>query len=262
MSIQTSTLRPGLLVSLNTSVRGNVSYAKEVIEGDHLTESGEKKAKWATERTIVDPAEHEAAIKVRSKVRSLITSVCAASAFGLLCPEDCADKLDRAMSAARKVADDFNLTAKLTRVHVYLIAGRIAPDDVEAVKAINAELRDLMADMEQGLKNCDVKVVREAASKAKELGSMLSPEAAGRTQVAIDAARSACKQIVAAGEQGAQEIDTAAINKIAAMRTMFLDLDEAKEITAPAADARAVDFEPIDPASIKAAPALVPAIEM
>ena len=84
--MEVSTLRNGLLVSLKTSVTGNVSYIKRDIETDHVTEDGHLAAKWETERTIVDPGEHEAAIKVRSKARALVTGVCVASAFGLLCP--------------------------------------------------------------------------------------------------------------------------------------------------------------------------------
>jgi len=34
----------------------------------------------------MDPAEHETAIKARGKARSVITGVCNASNFGLLCP--------------------------------------------------------------------------------------------------------------------------------------------------------------------------------
>ncbi len=43
-----------------------------------------------------------------------------------------------------ELADEFNATARLTRLYVNVIAGRIAPDDVEAVKAINSEVRDLL----------------------------------------------------------------------------------------------------------------------
>ena len=38
--MQTNTLRPGLLVSLKTSIRGNVSYQYRDIEPEHLVENG------------------------------------------------------------------------------------------------------------------------------------------------------------------------------------------------------------------------------
>lgn len=66
-TFKASTLRPGLLVSLKTSCTGNVSYTRADIEAGHMTEEGKKRAKWETERTIEDPIEHEAAIKVQSK---------------------------------------------------------------------------------------------------------------------------------------------------------------------------------------------------
>ena len=259
-----TTLRPGLLVSLNTSIRGNVNYDKRDIEAEHLTGDGEKRAVWETTRVVQDPAEHDEAVKVRSKCRSLITGVCSSSSFGLLCPEALSGKLDDAIAEARDLADQFNARAKLSHIGVYVIAGRIARDDVEAVRAINSEIRDLMDSMERGLKNLDVKVVREAADKARSLGQMLSTEASAQVQNAIDAARSAARRIVKAGEAGAIEIDSRAIRAITTARTQFLDLDDdGREIGAPVAAGRAVDFEEGAYQAMSAAPRVsLPLFEM
>lgn len=126
---------------------------------------------------------------------------------------------------------------------VYVITGRVAPDDVEAVKAINSEVRDLLTMMAQGVEKLDVKTIRDAASRARDLGSMLPPETEARVKIAIDTAREAAKKIVKAGETAAREIDMGAVRKITEMRTTFLDLDEISGTRAPsAAPARAVDF--------------------
>jgi hypothetical protein len=138
--MQTSTIRPGLLVSLKTSIRGNISYDTRDIEREYLTEDGKKFAKWETERTIADPAEYEEAKKIRSKVRSAISGICAKSAFGLLCPENAAENLDKAITEARRLADEFNTTAKLTRLGVYVIAGRITPDAQQRSKSTMRKL--------------------------------------------------------------------------------------------------------------------------
>lgn len=254
--MQTSTLRPGLLVSLKTSITGNISYRTRDIEAQHIAEDGAARARWETERTIADLAEHEEAVKVRGKCRSLITATCAASSFGLLCPDGATDRLDEAVAEAQRMAAGFNATARLSRIGVYVIAGRIAPDDLEAVRAINSEVRELLADMERGLQNLDVKTVREAANKARAIGTMLSPAAAERIQVAIETARSAARRIVKAAEIGAAEIDRAAIRKITESRTAFLDVDgEAAPITVPTATGRALDLTPEDAMPITAAPA-------
>lgn len=231
-----STIRPGLLVSLKTSVMGNVRYQRR----DLITEAGH--AKWETDRMIADPVEHEAACKVRNTARSLISKVCIGSAFGLLCPEADSDKLEAAIKEARKMTEAFNETAALSRVSVYAITGKVASDDVEAVKSITSEVRDLLETMEEGLKNLDVKKIRQAASDAKEVGNMLTPEAAARVQIAIDAARTSARQIVKAGEQAAAEVDLATIRRITECRTSFLDLDEVTEVARPVEVARAVDL--------------------
>jgi hypothetical protein len=241
--MKTSTLRPGLLVSLKTSIVGNVAYRRTDL--DEFTEDdGAKKALWETERTITDPEEHEKAVLVRSKCRSIITGVCAASTFGLLCPEDKQDKLDEAVRDAQQLAQAFNETAKLTRIQIYVIAGRVAPDDVQAVRAINSEVRDLISTMENGLQNLDVKVVRDAATKAKSIGQMLSSAAQERIQAAVETAREVARRIVKAGEAASEELDSAVLRKLAEQRTAFLDLDEMGEMAAPAMTARAIDLEP------------------
>lgn len=240
MTITTSTLRPGFLVSLKTSVHGNVQYKTTDIDNKKLKD-GALKAKWETERTILDPVEHEAAIKCRSKVRSLITGVCSASAFGLLCPETAAEDLEAAIADARKEAERFNETAKLSRVQVYVIFGRIAQDDMEAVRAINSEVSELLKDMEDGVQNADIKVIREAANKAKSIAEMLNIEAKTQAQIAIDAARKVARTLAQA-EGKTVEVDRRAIRLIKESRSVFLDLDEQEEIATPKSKGRQVEL--------------------
>jgi hypothetical protein len=244
-----STLRPGLLVSLKTSCRGNVTYEREDLEVKEQVAENEDRAEWLTKRTIADVAEHKAAEDARSKARSIIARICTQSAFGLLCPEADADKLDKAVAEARELVDEFNRTAALTRVHVYVIAGRIAQDDVEAVKAINSEVQDLLDAMVIGVEKLDVKAIRDAAAKAKQLGSMLTPAAKALVGSAIDNARAAATRIVKAGEAAAIEIDESAIRMITASRTAFLDLSDALEVARPQAEARAIDLAPVEVAA-------------
>lgn len=246
--MQVSTLRPGLLVSLKTSVTGNVQYRTRDIEPDHLEGSGVRRAVWETLRTIEDPTEHEEAIKIRGQIRSMVIAHCAASTFGLLCPETKGEALDQSIREGREIANGFNARAKLTRISVHVIAGRIAADDVEAVRAINGEVRELLTSMEEGLQRLDAKAVRDAADKARALGSMLSPYAAEQVRKAIEVARSAARRIVKAGEEAAVEIDAATLRTIRASRTAFLDLDDSNasigvEVSSVSAG-RAVDFDP------------------
>ena len=253
-----STLRPGLLVSLKTSLSGNVRYAATQLEADHIdAATGVRRARWETERVITDPQEHEAAVKARGKARSLVTAVCAQSAFGLLCPAADEDKLQDAMRAAREVAGTFNRNASLTRITVNVIVGRIAADDVEAVAAINSEVRELLERMERGVRTLDAEAIRDAATKAKALTAMLSPAASERAEAAIRVARSAARQIVKAGETAAIAVDAAAIETIRTSRLSFLDMDDAADIQAPEVQAQAVDFDiPMPAPIVRPVPAL------
>jgi hypothetical protein len=241
--MQTNTLRPGLLVSLKTSIRGNVRYSYKDIEPERLMENGQQLAKWETERIVADPAEHEAAKRVRSKVCTLVRGACVRSSFGLLCPEKSADNLDSALVEARRLAEEFNTTAKVTQVRVFVLVGRIVPNDAEAVKAINSEASDLFTAMAQGISGLNAKAVRDAADRARDIGRMLSPGMQDRIGAAVAEARAAARKIVKAGEQAAQEIDEQSIKRITDARTAFLDYDPAAEVAAPVEEARAIDFE-------------------
>lgn len=245
-TMQITTLRPGLLVSLSTSIRGNVKYRSQDIERDHLDPDGARRARWETERTVIDPNEHDAAVKVRSKCRSLITAVCSDTNHGPLCPLDREPDLIAAVEQAQALAADFNRRATVTRIGVYVITGKVAADDVQAVRAINADVRQLLEDMEDGLQRLDVEKVRAAAKRAKSMGQMLSTEAQAKIQIAIDAARATAKRMVKAGEEAAAEIDRATLRTIREARTGFLDLDEQGEIAEPDAAARAIDLEPAE----------------
>lgn len=242
--LATTTIRPGFLVSLKTTVSGNVLYSKRDLEVDRPTETGERVAKWETERTILAPAEHEAAGKARGLARTAVTRLCAISTFGLLCPQDRQAELAAAITEARRIADEFNQTAMVSRLHVGVIVGRVAQDDAEAVRAINSEVRQLLDDMTAGIQKLDVEAVRDAASKAKSLGQMLAPGAADAVQKAISVARDVAKRMVKAGDQAAQAVDQATLNTIANARTAFLDLDEpVAVVTTASVEGRALDLD-------------------
>lgn len=246
MSIQTSTLRPGLLVGLKSSVAGGVRYDRT--ETNVTVEGQQETAELNTIRTIHDRKEYEAAHKARSKARAIISAVCVQSAFGLLCTKEREDELDEAVKEAEKVADEFNKTAKICRLSVSVLTGEIAQDDVKAVQKINKEVRELLDDMSSGIKNLDVEAVRDAANRAKSLGSMLKPDAQARIQMAVEAARQTARKMVKAGEQAAAEIDKNTLRTITESRTAFLDLDGEREVGSVKADARALDLAPEAPA--------------
>lgn len=235
------TLRPGLLVNMNTSVKGNVTY--QVNDRDVRYVDRSEITDIHTRKLVVDIDEQDRAIKERTKIRGLILSVCAKSEFALLCPNDREDQLREAIAEGRVLAEKFNANARTTHIEFRVICGRIAQDDVETVRAITSEIRSLLDDMRQGVKTLDVKMIRAAAAQATEVGKVLSPEAKGRTEVAIKAARAAATKIVKAGEVAAQEIDRAAIRKIGKARTQFLDINtEVAELAEPKMRGRNIDL--------------------
>lgn len=243
-----NTLRPGLLVAVSTSITGNVSYVRKDLETGRVIPQNSKEhfARWETERTITDKVEHEAAQTARNKARLAVSKVCYQTAFGLMALEADAPDLEAAIAEANKIVADFNADAKLSRLRFFAVTGRVAQDDVTAVKAISTEVRDLLDDMKSGLENLDAKTARDAATKLKQVGNMLSEQAQVRIELAIKDVRAMASKIAKAGTQAATEIDRATLRRITETRAAFLDIDMAGEIRTPVPVGRAVDLVPED----------------
>jgi hypothetical protein len=238
-------IKPGLLVSLKTHQSGNRSYKKREIERKHLTEGGVERSRWDTTKIVFDPDEAREAGQIANRARYLITRLCADTAHGPLCPVDRRAELTEAIAEARELVEDFNAKATFTHVEVNVICGEVIADDLEAARALFSETERFMTQMQDGLKELDVKKVRAICVKALDVGQMLSPEANANVAVAVNAARAACKKIVAAGEVVAVEIDQRTIDTIGMARNSFLDfgMDESVEIESFQDTGRALDFD-------------------
>jgi len=251
--LRSTNLRPGLLVSLKTALRGGVDYRKVTIQPNHL-EDGAAVEKWETTRIVDDPEEHARGVEIRGKARSLITSACCLSSFGLLCPDNRESELADAIAAAQALAQDFNATARATRLEVNVLAGRIAHDDVQAAKAIGSEVRDLLAAMDAGVRAMDPSAIREAADRARAVSGMLDGSTQERVKAAIDEVRKVARELVRAqkaGESAALIVEEAKLRALDAARFSVLDMMGERPdvpLAEPAAPAgRAVDFEPEAP---------------
>ena len=267
--MKSTILKPGLLVSLKTSLRGNVRYSRTDTEPEHATADGKVRAAWNTEKEIADPAELERGTTARTEARAAVARECAYSPnFGFLCPSAKEEALASAIEDARRIAAEFNAGARMTRLQVSIITGRIADNDVEAARAIGAEIRELLDAMREGIRAADPEKIREAATKAKNLGSMLSADVAGQVSAAIVEARAAAKEITKrvakAGETAAQVVSECSTARIDGARFAFLDLEEpdGAELDPEAPPARGIDLEPAPAAEAYAAPVSAPALEL
>jgi len=239
--MQSSIIRPGLLVSLKTSVRGGVSYAKVTLDADHVEGDG-RVARWETTRQITDAEEYERAIGVRGKARSLIHGACCPSSFGLLCPQSNEDKLREAIDEAQTLANEHNKSASHSRVDVYVITGRVADSDEQAARAIGSEVRELISAMEQGVRAADPAAIREAANKARAMAGMLSNDVQEKVTAAIAEVRQVARDIVRrvekSGVQAESIVNGLRLKAIDEARFAVLDLvggDDADALTIPVA---------------------------
>lgn len=217
-----SILKPGLLVSVKTSVRGGVSYSRTdlALTVEELLAAGiavpataqADVSRWETTKVVADPEEHKAATLLRSKALNTIRRECSSTSFGLLCSTDREARLDEAIATARGAVRSFNSSATQVTVNVAVLKGRIAETDEEATRAIADEVAELLGAMESGVRTLDAKAIRAAAAKAKAVGSMLEARESARVDSAIEAARIAARAIVKRIDKGGEAAATVALD--------------------------------------------------
>lgn len=232
--MSTITLKPGLLVSLKTSLRGGITYERVDLEKSGGTEDSPKVEKWNTTKVTIDPVEAERAVKVRGKLRSLISGVCVPSNFGLLCPVAKEAELIEAIKESREMAALANAGFVNTRVAVFVMVGRIAESDAEAARAVASELRDLFDEMESAITDGDVVRMRAAANKARPIVKMLDNGAAGKATAAIAEVRETATEItkrLTKQESIATYLTEVKLRALPEAREAFLDLDDDKPMT-------------------------------
>lgn len=236
---QTSTIRPGILVSIKSTVSGGVEYNRVDLAADGLPAAeGADVSRWETTRVITDPVEHARAVKTRSQAQGLIRKVCSETTFGLLCPNDQEGALNAGIAAAKAMIDEYNRTATHTQIGLYVLKGRVASDDAEAARAITREIADLVVKMDQGISALDADSIRKAADRAREMSAMLSDDAKAKANAAIEQARKAARAIVKRiekeGEDKAIVLKDLQRGELERARIAFLDMSEQATVEAPA----------------------------
>jgi hypothetical protein len=235
------TLRPGYLVMLSSRVQGGVNYKRVNLEAKASF------ARWETTKTIDDPVERKAAEEIRNKARYLITSQCSNTVFGHLCAEADEPELDLAEVKAKALCDEFNRTARFSRVSIRVLRGRIEQNDAKAAKAIVGEMSALIGEMNDGIKNADPDAIRDAMSKAKQMSAILSAEKSEAVAAAVAAAKKAAdmisKRILKNGEEAAKVIAEIQIGDLENARMAFLDLSDDLVVEELPAVARVVEID-------------------
>lgn len=233
--LSTSTLRPGLLVSLHTRIRGGSMVSRTRAEKEDAPD-GTTIERWESTRTTLDEDEYERARKCRIAASSRIRRCCVQTSFGMLCPAGSDEEaaLESGIVAARKIAEAFNATAKHSQVEIRILRGRIAQTDQEAASAIAGEIGDLLERMQSGIEQMKPDAIRSAASQARKTMGMLDPGKqeiiAGAVKQARKAARAIVKRVEKGGEEAAEVLRTVKRDQLNRARFAFLELSGEAEI--------------------------------
>jgi len=197
-------MKPGILVSLKTSVAGGVTYQRTDLDDQKVGSSETRR--WETVKTVDNVDDFMRAGAVRGEASALIRKPCIKSAFGLICLSADEDELEKAINEAMRMCDNYNRSGtNLSNVRVNVLRGRIADNDAEAARGIAQEITDLLEQMKTGVANFDVRTIREAAGKAREVARVLGNQEAEIVSNAVAAARKAARTIAKRIEKGGEE---------------------------------------------------------
>lgn len=257
-------IRPGYLVNLSTKLEGGVTYTKRDL--DHREEGTAELSKWETEKITADKTEHERAVKVRGRIRSLVRSACVWTPFGIICPKDKVGDLDEKIAEARALEAGFNdghqredgtwqPGAVHTKVRFNTLRGEIAENAAEAVQAVRSEVVGLLEELEQAMRAGAVQGIRDVAQKATQMGRLLEEGTSSRNALerAVTEARRVGRLLVKQVEDGAASAEEvlkgANVSLIATARMAFTEdeMGEIDEEAMPAMPAVAVQrFDDLD----------------
>jgi hypothetical protein len=225
-------IRPSLMVSLSTEVTGGVVYERKDLtercgkngkdamgapstckllaahsgKCDFSEMTKEEIRKWETTCITADKTEHDKAIQIRNKARSLITSITVSSKFGQLCPTEREADLMAAYEEAKRLAEDFNSGSTHTYIGVYMQVG-VIPDNEQSSRNMSFNVVQLIDGMMRGLNNGNEEEVRKAANSLTELAAVLDVDSQGIAERAIAEARSAARAITKAKAKKATDIE-------------------------------------------------------
>lgn len=227
---KTRTVRPGLFVKITTSMKGNVSYQRfDIVTGEKL-EDGSEKSEWNTRKHVENPEELERATKVRGMARSLVERICTNTTIGLWCSPDKKEALDAMRDKADQMIAEFNRTATHTRLWFSVIPSRLEADDTRALRDITREVSRLVSQMDEGIKEVNAEKIREAATEARRLSSMLTDDKKAKVNAAVEQARKAAtmitKRIDKAGEKAEMVLLDVQRSQIESARVAFIDMEE------------------------------------
>lgn len=193
-SIAVNTIKPGILVSLKSTVTGGVNYERNDLRAETAA-TGAEVRHWKTTCYTADPDEHARATKVRNRAIYCVRSLCADTALGLVCPLEREVELRAAIEDMRRIVDEYEATARYTHVRVTVYRGTVDATDAENVNAVAEEVARIVSYMAEALARRDVKAIRDAATDAASLAMIVSDDAAQKLVRAIEAARDAANQI-------------------------------------------------------------------
>ena len=227
---RTRVVRDGIFVTISTSIRGNVDYQRvDVVSGEKL-DDGTVHSKWITEKYVKDQEEMDRAVKVRGAARGLVEKLCRKTALGLWCSHEQKGALNAARDAAEAMIAEFNRTADVTRISMFVIPTRMESDDTRALRDITREVSSLVQQMQSGVEALDADQIRKAANEARELSSMLSEENKTKVNAAVaqarKAARTITKRLAEEGVNKATILLDIQRGQIEAARVAFIDMEE------------------------------------
>lgn len=199
----------GSLVVYSTHREGGVNYKKQVLktkaEGDVLEET------WKTEKTLYSKKEYDQAQALLRKGATIIRNITTATPIGRVCKPERVEKLRAKIEKVKDEIREFNSTSEFVTASFPFAVFDIAASHKEALEAIVAGFKNAVDNLEQKIKEVDVKGIRAIISDLKGVEDLIVDDSVSlQVSAAIDAIKEQARKAKRDVEKKGEEVEKVA----------------------------------------------------
>ncbi len=189
------TIEPCILVRDRISVDKGVSYVRRELTNER-NDDGSEDATWQTDRHYENREEASLATRVYNNSRNRIRTVCLNTDIGFVCPMNKVKELERAVTEAQQMVDEFNETAECCRIRFLVVCTDIEPTNVNGVQVLKETLEKSTKDIVDALSSFNLKKASETLRATKTLTSVLAdPDSKRELAQYRDEVKILCKEV-------------------------------------------------------------------
>lgn len=201
-------LVPCLLLAVNVSRTGGESYQREDELHLEAQKDGEVRTQWTTRKTVDDEKELAEANSLQGKAKRAAGKLGRHTPVGIVVAASKRQAVEDYRDEWRAEFDEFNATAKHSRVDFSCMVFAIRGDNVQELEQVLDELRRGLDDLEKAYSTADPGSMRDVVRRMQGFTDLLPERVATTMELAVKSAQKRARNISKA-ERRVQRVQAA-----------------------------------------------------